>query len=88
MGRPRIFEHQDLREPALRPDGKPYAESMVVRADCIRVGDCCTEVGTVMSVKFKGADKVIVAGRLVQREWPLNARIQIIRRNWDKVLKP
>lgn len=86
MSRPRTFEYSELREPALRPDGRPYAEGLTVRADEVRVGDACSEVGTVMRVNFRavgGRVTVTIAGRLLQREWPANRLVRVVRRNWE-----
>jgi len=84
MGRPRIFEHETLREPALRPDdGRPYAESLEVRADEVRAGDVVETIGTVMAVASVGK-YVRVSGRALAREWLPSRKVKIVRRNWDK----
>jgi hypothetical protein len=82
----RLFDDEKLREPALRPDGRPYAEGLTVRADEVRVGDACSEVGTVMRVHFRavgGRVTVTIAGRLLSRDWPANHLVRVVRRNWE-----
>lgn len=79
----KIFKYEGLREPALRPDGRPYVEHRRLRVEELRVGDVMTEVGTVMRVQPLHDGLFCVAGRLLQREWQGSKEVEVIRRNWD-----
>lgn len=79
----RTFQYADIREPALRPDGRLYAEHLRLRVDELRVNDVVTEVGTVMRVQPLHGGLFCVAGRLLKREWKGDKVVEVIRRNWD-----
>jgi hypothetical protein len=80
----RNLRYASTREPALRPDGRPYAEHMRLRAADVRVGDIVTEVGTVMKVETAKGNTYL-AGRLLHRDWPSDKIVDVVRRNWEEL---
>lgn len=71
------------REPALRADGKPYAESIIVRADEVRENDVFPSIGTVVKVVYLDDGWVRIEGRLLRRIHRSDDEFTVIRRNWE-----
>lgn len=79
-------------DPALRPDGRPYAESIKVPVQCVLPDDVAPTVGNVMRVEVRVNAElatnpwpvvdVVLHGRLVSKTFPFGEEVTIIRRNW------
>lgn len=77
--------YESTRDPALRPDGKPYCEAVTVPATEVRVDDLFPGLGTVMSVQPLANGELLINGRLLHRKVDGKAIFTVVRRNWEPV---
>jgi hypothetical protein len=79
----RNFRYPQTREPAIREDGRLFAESIHCRVDKLRVGDIVVVVGTVMGIRKLPEGLYEISGRLLKCVWPADKTVNAVRRNWE-----